>query len=299
MHPVDLEALLSAARGAARDAGVLIRARLPGLRQVSTKSSAIDLVTDTDHAADRLIVERLLASFPDHAVLSEEAGLVASNSAPEVTWIVDPLDGTTNFAHRLPQFAVSIAAIAGGPPRDAPAAGGPPDQRADTRTLVGVVYDPMRDEMFCATEATRTTLDGIPVSVSDAARLAESLISTGFPYDRRERVDFYLRFWREMMLRSQDLRRVGAAALDLAWVACGRIDGFWEWHLKPWDVAAGNLLVRGAGGRVTDFAGVDPGVDARQTLASNGIIHDQMLSTIAGVLSRAGSDRDRALERSE
>jgi myo-inositol-1(or 4)-monophosphatase len=267
----------------AREAGALIRSRFDEPRQIGTKSRAIDLVTDTDRAADLLITGRLAEAFPHDAVISEEAGATPalSGGAARAHWIVDPLDGTTNFAHGFPQFAVSIAAVVGLDAAD-PLSGRP---RSDAQVAVGVVYDPMRDELFTATAGGMATRNGAPIAVSNQTALDASLFATGFPYDRRERADYYLGFWREMMLRCRDVRRVGAAALDLAWVACGRLDGFWEWNLHAWDIAAGALIVERAGGRASDFAGQPLLVDARQTLATNGRVHDAARAVIAPLVA--------------
>jgi myo-inositol-1(or 4)-monophosphatase len=268
-RPEDLADLAAAV---ARDAGALIRSRYHEPRTIGTKSASVDLVTDTDRAAERLILERLRAAVPEHAILSEESGALepGAGDGPPICWVIDPLDGTTNFAHGIPHFAVSIAAVL--VPGVASAAF---DPRAAT-PLAGAVYDPMRDELFLAHAGGAATLN--------ESALEASLLATGFPYDRREHVDLYLSFWRSLMVRARDVRRIGAAALDLAWVACGRVDGFWEWRLKPWDVAAGNLIVQRAGGRVTDFAGRPTGVDASQTLATNARIHDALVAVFAELL---------------
>jgi myo-inositol-1(or 4)-monophosphatase len=264
----------------AREAGTLIRARYDEPRQITTKSRAVDLVTDTDRAAERLILDRLHEAFPEHGILSEETGTITGASGrSSLCWVIDPLDGTTNFAHGVPHFAVSVACV-----RAASEPGSPlPDLRA-ARAVAGAVYDPMRDELFSATEGGAATLNGRRIVASDEGALDASLLATGFPYDRREQLERYLGFWRVLMVRARDIRRMGAAALDLAWVACGRLDGFWEWRLQPWDVAAGALVVRRAGGRVTDFGGVDPGIDAAQTLATNGRVHAALLEAIAPLL---------------
>ena len=279
------EDLAALAAAVARDAGALIRTRYDQPRTIGTKSASVDLVTDTDRAAERLILDRLRAEAGRDAILSEESGAIeapAGRAASDICWVIDPLDGTTNFAHGIPHFAVSVAAVRLPP-------GGSPPQAFDARharPLAGAVYDPMRDELFLAHEGGVATLNGRPIAPSSEAALDSSLLATGFPYDRREHVDRYLSFWRTLMVRARDVRRIGAAALDLAWVACGRVDGFWEWRLKPWDVAAGGLIVRCAGGRVTDFRGADAGVDATQTLASNGRIHDALLEVFGDLLPR-------------
>lgn len=293
--------LARVASDVAREAGEVIRARFAAPRSIGTKSGAIDLVTDTDRAADRLITGRLAAAFPWCGIVSEEGGAVGPMVASDggapgdlgptdmpVQWIVDPLDGTTNFAHGFPHVAVSIAAVAGLDPRDPLGARSGPG----ARPIAGVIYDPMRDELFAATASGPATRNGEPIAVTAESRLDACLVATGFPYDRRERADFYLGFWRDVMVRCRDVRRAGAAALDLAWVACGRLDAFWEWHLHPWDVAAGALIVRRAGGRATDFRGATLLVEARQTLASNGRVHDPLLAVL-----RARLDADLAAPR--
>lgn len=276
------DALAGLAASIARDAGALIRERYDAPRSIATKSGAVDLVTDTDRAAERLILERVRAVHPEHAILSEETGAIdgPASTTPTVCWVIDPLDGTTNFAHGVPHFAVSVAVV------ELPAGCASASAFAgrSARPLAGAVYDPMRDELFVAYDGGTTTLNGRPVAVSRETDLGSSLLATGFPYDRREHAEFYLSFWRAFMVGARDVRRIGAAALDLAWVACGRVDGFWEWRLKPWDVAAGNLLVRCAGGRVSDFRGDAAGVDAAQTLASNGRIHAQLLDVFGRLL---------------
>lgn len=276
VSPTEAEDLGRTAGSIARAAGSLIRERYDAPRTISIKSASVDLVTDTDRAAERLILDRLRAAYPGHAVLSEESGALDAprGSGSTICWVIDPLDGTTNFAHGIPHFAVSIAAVR------LPHAGANASafDARNALPLAGAVFDPMRDELFVAWTGGRTTLNGGPVRTSTEDALEASLLATGFPYDRREHADFYLSYWRRLMVAARDVRRIGAAALDLAWVACGRADAFWEWRLKPWDVAAGMLLVRCAGGKVTDFSGDEPGVDAEQTLASNGRIHDQLLA---------------------
>jgi len=263
----------------AREAGAIVRDRLSAPGAIRAKSASIDLVTDSDKAADAWITRRIRETYPTHRVLSEEGAEAKPDPRTSqvenlICWVVDPLDGTMNYAHRFPHFAVSIAAVV----------------PAERTILAGAVYDPMRDELFVASRRGGATLNRRPVKVSAADRLDRSLLATGFPYDRREHADFYLSFWRELMVRSQDVRRGGAAALDLAWVACGRLDAFWEWNLHPWDVAAGTLIVREAGGRVTDFAGNDLFLETQQTLASNGRVHDE----IARVVGSLANGRRRA-----
>jgi len=251
---------------AARAAG---RVHLSRLRRISItrKSNALDLLTEADSESEAAVIEVIRRAFPDHAILGEEGGTRGKKS--EHRWIVDPLDGTTNFAHGYPQFCVSIGYEHRG------------------KILVGVVYDALKRELFSAQRGKGAKLNGRPIRVSRTPTLAQSLLLTGFPYDRRERRRFYLCFWEHFMMRVQGVRRTGAAALDLAYVACGRNDGFWEFGLKAWDVAAGSLIVEEAGGRVTNMDGTPLDLDGAQILASNGRIHDEMLQVIAEAMPEA------------
>jgi myo-inositol-1(or 4)-monophosphatase len=251
---------------AARAAG---RIHLERLRHFSVrrKSNPLDLVTEADHEAEAAIIAIIAKAFPSHAILAEESGLRAGRGAHR--WIIDPLDGTTNFVHGFPQFCVSIAYERSGVVR------------------LGVIYDAVSDECFFAEKGTGATLNGRPIRVSPTDHLASALLATGFPYDRRKRRRFYLAFWEAFMMRVHGVRRAGSAALDLAYVACGRLDAFWEFGLKPWDVAAGALIVNEAGGRVTNMDGseFDPG--AGEIVASNRLLHSEMLATIAENWSEA------------
>jgi myo-inositol-1(or 4)-monophosphatase len=251
---------------AARRAGAFLRERSGRSLQVSRKTSSINLVTDVDRAAEALVVEMLRSRFPAHAILAEEGGLQGGTS--DHRWIIDPLDGTTNYVHGLPLYGVSIALEARG------------------ESLLGVVYDPNLDECFVAERGRGATLDGRPLRVSATPALAESLLATGFPYDIRESDDTNLPEYAALSRRCRIVRELGSAALCLAAVAAGRLDAYWEIRLGPWDVAAGALLVREAGGRVTDLAGgpVDP--DRPAIVASNGLIHDQLLDALKEVRAR-------------
>jgi len=247
---------------ALREAGALIRRDFDQPIAVSfKKKSRINLVTKTDRAADRLIRRFLLKTFPTHDFLTEES--IPTGKSSPYKWIIDPLDGTTNYAHHFPQVGVSIALEYQG------------------TMILGGVYDPFRDELFWAEEGRGAWLIHAGrqkrLSVSPTRSLAHSLLLTGFPYDRRERIDIYLMYVKAFMQQIQGIRRAGAAALDLCWVACGRVDGYWEWRLKPWDVAAGVLIVTEAGGRVSDFSGKRFSTYGEQTLATNGRIHRAML----------------------
>ncbi len=247
---------------ALRRAGKLILENIDRPKKVAFKGgSAINLVTWVDHAADRIVRDTIQKRFPDHDLLTEESSPTTQGSPCK--WIVDPLDGTTNFAHRYPQVCVSIGFEHRGV------------------VVLGGVYDPCRDELFWAEKGRGAWLvrkgRRQRLAVSGTKRLSKSLLLTGFPYDRRERVDLYLSYVKAFMQRIQGIRRAGAAALDLCWVACGRVDGYWEWRLKPWDVAAGKLIVEEAGGKLSDFSGKRFSIYGQQTLATNGKIHRPML----------------------
>src|SRR3989441_4021074 len=242
-----------AAHAAARRAGAHIRARYGERQQVSFKSE-VDLVTAVDREAERLILDTLLGAFPDHGVIAEES--TAQQGRDGHRWYVDPLDGTTNFAHGYPHFAVSVALA------------------REDEFVLGLVHDPMREETFTAVRGAGARLNGAPISVSETALLDRALVATGFPYDRRQQPRFYLAFWEAVMVRAQDVRRGGSAALDLCYVACGRLDAFWEWKLQPWDTAAGRLIVEEAGGRVTDFSARPHRLAGDPTAAPDRPLHD-------------------------
>ena len=255
--------MLNFAIQTARDAGRVLAEKFGRAIQISNKGD-IDLVTEADLASEQLIVERIRSYHPRHAILTEEAGeLVAVGDArSEYKWVIDPLDGTTNYAHGYPIFCVSVAL------------------EHEGRVVVGVVYDPMRDELFAAERGEGATLNGRRVRVSETDDLNAALLCTGFPYDVRERGDF-ARHFRNFIMSAQSVRRDGAAALDLANVACGRFDGFYEEGLRPWDVAAGVLLVEEAGGRVTHYDGRPFDIYSQLIASSNGLIHDAMLRVLA------------------
>ena len=270
----DPRRFLEAAREAALATGRMLREAMDEEVRISFKGT-LDLVTQFDGRAQQMIDARLRAAFPDHGILAEE-GLSRETGSP-YRWIVDPLDGTTNFAHRFPIFSVSIAL------------------EKDGEGLVGVVYDPMRDEMFWALRGEGAFLNGTRIRVSTIAELDRSLVATGFPYDLRESPVNNVCHFNNFILRVQAVRRCGSAALDLSYLACGRFDGFWELKLKPWDVAAGAVIVREAGGQVTDFAGgAVPGFQA-DIVASNGLIHQGMLEIIR--LGEGGRDLDPQTSR--
>ena len=256
----DLREFARVGEAAVREAGRYLRENLGRPVETSYKG-AVDLVTPFDIGAQEIVVGRLSAAFPSHGFLAEE-GLVRAGTS-DCRWIIDPLDGTTNFAHAFPIFSVSAALECAG------------------RLALGFVYDPMRDEMFRAEASRGAFLNGEAVRVSAVAELGRSLLATGLPYDVRMSPENNLDHWGRFIVRAQAIRRCGSAALDLCYVACGRFDGFWELKLKPWDVAAGALVVLEAGGRVSDFEGRPFAPDAPGIVATNGLVHQAILDVLA------------------
>ena len=267
--------LVSTAESIAREAGALLREFYrKGVR--AEYKGDVDIVTEADRSSEKLIVERLGAAFPEHGIYGEEgtrAGLEKS-----FRWYVDPLDGTTNFAHGFPVFGV----VLGCEHRPAGLAAD-----ADGEMVAGVVYDPLRDEMFAAERGAGATLNGERIRVSKTATLQESLIATGFPSKKRHESP-NVHFYQEFTLRSHGVRRAGSAAIDLAYVACGRLEGFWEIGLNPWDTSAGYLLVEEAGGRITGFDGSKFKLDSREVFATNGLIHAEMQQLFADMFAGRG-----------
>ncbi|GAB1394914.1 inositol monophosphatase family protein [Rhodocyclaceae bacterium] len=263
MHP-----MLNTAIKAARRAGnVINRASLDlGQLTIGVKQQN-DFVTEVDRAAEATIIETLREVYPSHAILAEESGL--SEQTSEFQWIIDPLDGTTNFIHGFPQYAISIALAHKGVLTHA------------------VVYDPNRNELFTASKGAGAFLNDKRIRVSKCAKLEESLLGTGFPYRMFDHVDTYLTIFKEMTKRSAGVRRPGAASLDLAWVACGRIDGFWEFGLSPWDMAAGALLILEAGGLVSDLAGDSNYLQTGNIIGGTPKVFNQLLQTIQPLRSPA------------
>jgi len=254
-----MESYLAIAKKACLAAGTIQKAKRDRVETIEYKGD-INLVTEVDRACEEAILKILRAHYPDHQILTEESGLFEKPS--EFKWIIDPLDGTTNFAHGYPYYAVSIAL-----------------EQAGT-IQVGVVYDPVQDELFEAIRGQGARLNGKPISVSQNDSLKRSLLATGFAYDVQQSSHNNLDHFADFILCSQAVRRDGAAALDLAYVACGRYDGFWELNLWPWDVAAGSLLVTEAGGTYSRLQGESGGIYEKEIVASNGIIHEAMLTTL-------------------
>lgn len=252
--------MLSFAIETARHAGALLRDGLARRRTVELKS-AYEVVTEVDRASEELIVAAIRRTFPDHALLAEEGGGV--ERASPFLWLIDPLDGTNNYAHGFPFFSVSIALL-----------------ENDT-LILGVVFDPLRDELFAAERGAGAWCNEQRLRVSETPTLAASLVSTGFPYDYATTADNNTRQFTRIQARTQGVRRAGSAALDLAYVAAGRLDAHWELRLKPWDTAAGALLVLEAGGRLSDWRGAPWNPWNDRLVASNGHIHDELLAALA------------------
>lgn len=261
--PPELTIAASASK-IAREAGALLREFYR--RGVATEyKSDVDLVTEADRASEKLIVERLHAVFPEHGIYGEEG--TRERIDREYRWYIDPLDGTTNFAHGFPVFCVSMG-LEHRPP-SLPAS-------QDGELIAGIVYDPLRDELFTAEKGKGAYLDGVRIHASKVAELAEALVATGFP-SRKRHDNPNIHFYQQFTLRSHGVRRAGSAALDLAYTACGRFDAYWEFNLNPWDTSAGALLVLEAGGTVTTFDGGAFRLDSKEVLATNGLLRDEML----------------------
>jgi myo-inositol-1(or 4)-monophosphatase len=272
-----LDKIAQIGRQAALAAGAMMRLNYEKPHEITMKGT-IDPVTETDYQCQELIIGMIKQAFPEHGFLAEEkdeedfhaadkAGAYPglawdTETGPECRWIIDPLDGTVNFAHGIPAFCVSIAL------------------EADGELAYGVVYDPLRDELFEGIRGQGAWRNGRPIQVSKIARLEQALIATGFPYDIRERVAETMARLGRVVAASQGLRRVGSAALDMCYIACGRFDGFFEENLKPWDTAAGVVIVKEAGGKITTFDGGDYDIFASDIAVSNGVLHQELLECI-------------------
>lgn len=250
--------LRDAAIEMAREAGAVVREGY-GRIHAPERKGRIDLVTEYDRRSEAVLLARLRERWPDHAVLAEESG---AHAGSRVKWYVDPLDGTTNFAHNYPFFGVSVGV------------------EVDGVLAAGAVYDPVRDEMFAGARGEGATRNGAPIHVSANTTLEDALLVTGFPYDVREHPERHVPLFQAFLVRAQGIRRDGSAALNLCYLAMGRFDGFWEGNLSPWDLAAGVLIVQEAGGVVTDYAGGPLRLDGRQIVAANPTLHATMRELI-------------------
>jgi myo-inositol-1(or 4)-monophosphatase len=254
---------LETAEEIAREAGALLAHYFE--RRVSFElKGEFDLVTEADRASERLVVERLRTHFPSHGIVAEEGG--GRQSSSEYRWYVDPLDGTTNFAHGFPVYSVTMALERAG------------------ELVAGCVFDPTRQEMFAAEAGAGAYLNNRRMRVSKTGKVEESLVGTGFP-SRRRHQDVNVHFFYQLAMVTHGVRRAGSAALDLAYVGCGRLDGFWEFGLNPWDMAAGILVVREAGGKVTDMRGQAASLDGPHVLADNGLVHEGLLAVFDEVFA--------------
>ena len=257
---VSSDILLETAIAASKEAGALLLGYVRSGFRIEHKN-LINLVTDADHAAEQCVIDNIRKQFPTHRFLAEERGRIEQSPSPYL-WVIDPLDGTTNFAHGYPAYCVSVGLEYRG------------------RCILGVVFDPSRNELFAAVEGRGARLNGQPIHVSDTTSLDGSLLVTGFAYDIRESSRTNLDHFGAFSLKAQGVRRTGSAALDLCYVATGRFDGFWEVKLNPWDMAAGSVIVRESGGRLTNFCGEDFSIYRQEIVASNGYIHQAMLKVL-------------------
>ncbi|MFA6609933.1 MAG: inositol monophosphatase family protein [Candidatus Omnitrophota bacterium] len=246
--------------GAALKSGLFIKRSVGKIKEISYKGK-INIVTDVDKSAEAMIIKAISRSFPGHSILSEESE--PRNNTSPYRWVIDPLDGTTNFAHAFPFFCVSIAL------------------EKDGKAILGVVYDPMRDELFTAEEDRGAFLNKKKLHVSGTKKLSDGFLATGFAYGVQDARNTNIRNFKNFLMRAMAIRRAGAAALDMCYVACGRFDGFWEMDLKPWDSAAAYLIVKEAGGRITKFDGSKFTPYDNEVLATNGLIHRDMVRVLS------------------
>lgn len=252
--------MLNFAIQTAREAGQILLEKFGRKINISLKGD-INLVTEADLASEKLIIERIKSYYPKHSILAEESGNAVVSGDSSWKWIIDPLDGTTNFAHGYPCFCVTLAL------------------EHEGKIVLGVTFDPTRNELFAAERGQGATLNNKPIRVSETEKLSDALLVTGFPYNFKEKENF-ARSLTNFLLQSRGVRRDGSAAIDMAYVACGRFDGFWEEGLNPWDVAAGILLIEEAGGRVSYYDGSPFSIYSPPICASNGLIHEEMLQVL-------------------
>lgn len=256
---MDINLIKRVGIAAAYKGGAILKANFDKVPKIK-KKGAIDLVTESDTESEKIIIETIKKVFPSHAILAEESGLEKGDS--DCLWIIDPLDGTTNFAHHLPIFAVSIAFA------------------SKNDVVAGIVFNPVTGELFTAAKGEGAQLNGIPIHVSTTEKLSESLLVTGFPYNFKEIIGGIKTRFFNCLMATQGVRRLGSAALDLCYTAAGRFEGFFEQELKPWDTAAGLIIAKEAGGSVTDFSGNAFDIYQPEVLATNGNIHDEMLKLL-------------------
>ncbi|MBL7718620.1 MAG: inositol monophosphatase [Flavipsychrobacter sp.] len=245
---------------AVKEAGAIVQTYFQGQFTIESKDGINNLVTEVDKLSEDKIITTIKKYYPDHSIISEESGEEKQDS--EYQWIIDPIDGTVNFAHGIPLCCISIALKKG------------------NHLLLGTVYNPMMNELFFAEQGKGATLNGLPISVSKKSDFRKACLVTGFPYKWPDEREHPIKVFERFVLEGLPVRRLGSAAIDLCWVACGRFDGFWEYNLSSWDVAAGYLIVEEAGGRITNFDGDAYSVFDKQTLATNGLIHEEMLRLI-------------------
>lgn len=252
---IEIEKLLEVAKEAAYEAGDVQLTYFGKKKEIEHKFNEFDLVTNADKLAEEKIISTIKSFFPDHEILGEESGRQGKS---DYTWVIDPIDGTTNYAHNFPHFACSIGLLYKG------------------EIYAGVVFDAVKNELFWAAEGTGAFLNSDSIKVSEVKSLKNSLLSTGFPYERAETLEENLDYFRRFIYKAQAIRRPGAASLDLCYLACGRIDGFWELNLSPWDTAAGVCIIREAGGKVTNFGKESFDIYTKNILATNGFLHNEM-----------------------
>jgi myo-inositol-1(or 4)-monophosphatase len=256
---LELNRIKEVAVEAAKEAGQYAFSKIDSAHEVSRKKGFTDLVTEVDKKCESIIIDKIKKEFPSHSILAEESG--EHTSEAEYLWVIDPLDGTTNYAHGYPVFCVSIGIM------------------SDEKVRIGVVYDPSRDELFTAEEGKGAFLNDKRIKVSETDSLENSLTATGFAYDIKGKL-INLKNFKNMLQKVQAVRRAGSAAIDLCYIACGRFDGFWELGLNPWDTAAGELIVKEAGGKITRLNGTEFSIFDRDISASNGKIHEEMLKEL-------------------
>jgi len=256
-----MEQLKNVLLDATHEAGKIIQSYFNGTFVINHKEGINNLVTEVDHLAEQKIISVIKATYPTHSIIGEESG--ENIQLSDYQWVIDPIDGTVNFAHGIPLCCVSIGLLLNG------------------SVLMGAVYNPMMNELFFAQKGKGATLNGNPIKVSAKSDFKTAFLVTGFPYKWPENsLEHPVKVFERMVLQGLPIRRLGSAAIDLCWVACGRFDGFWEYNLSAWDVAAGYLIVLEAGGTITDFNGNIGNVFDKQTLATNGLIHNDILSVI-------------------